>query len=312
VEGYEKLLPGCDPVRSKTLTMIGIAIVFGLAAVFMAQKWLDRQSSRLREAQVAPKPAAATVVVAAAPLRFGTELSTQHLREVAWPEGAIPNGAFTSIKDVVDGKTRRAALVAMEENEPVLKSKITGPGQRASLAAVIDPGMKALTVRVNDVNGVAGFVLPGERVDVLLTRSTDKDEAWADVLLQNVRVLAADQSADERADKPSVVKAVTLEVSTAQAQKLSLASTLGALSLVLRPAGIVDAEATKRIGIADLGSGETKAPLPGLVADAPARAASPTTTVSVARAMKRQEYTVPVQPSEAPNGAPGAKISQSF
>jgi pilus assembly protein CpaB len=293
--------------------MIGLAVVFGLGAVFVAQKWLDRQSNRLRQAQVAPaQVATATIVVAKARLRFGTELSTQHLREVPWPAGAIPSGAFSSINEILDGKTRRAALVAMEENEPLLASKITGPGQRASLAALIDPGMKALTVRVNDVNGVAGFVLPGERVDVLLTRNPDKEAGWADVLLQNVKVLAADQSADDRTDKPSVVKAVTLEVSTGQAQKLSLASTMGALSLVLRPAGIVDIEATRRVGIADLGREDEK-PLPAVVAEIPARSATPvTTTVSVARALKRQEYTVPVQASEPSTAAPGAKLSQSF
>jgi pilus assembly protein CpaB len=317
VEGYEKHLPGCDPVRSKTLTMIGIAIVFGLAAVFMAQKWLDRQSSRLRQAQVVPAPVSvATIVVAAAPLRFGTEISPQHLREVPWPQGAIPKGAFSSVKEILDGQTRRTALIAMEENEPLLKSKITGPGQRASLAAVIDPGMKALTVRVNDVNGVAGFVLPGERVDVLLTRNLDKEDSWADVLLQNVKVLAADQSADDRTDKPSVVKAVTLEVSTGQAQRLALASTLGALSLVLRPAGVVDLELTRRINVADLTHDEPKAPPAALATAPPSGVISPrTTTVSVARAMKRQEYSVPVQASDAPNGPdarPAARVTQSF
>ena len=300
-------------MRSKTLVMIGIAIVFGLAAVFIAQRWLDRQSDRLRQAHVAPAPVStATIVVVAAPLRFGTELSTQHLREVPWPQGAVPKGAFASIKEILDGKTRRTALVAMEENEPILKSKITGPGQRASLAAVIDPGMKALTVRVNDVNGVAGFVLPGERVDILLTRNGERNEAWADVLLQNVKVLAADQSADERSEKPAVSKAVTVEVSTSQAQKLSLASTLGTLSLALRAAGVVDMEATKRIHISDLGRDEPKAPV---AADAPVPVAEAprTTTVSVARAMKRQEYSVPVQLPEAPVALPApAKLSQSF
>ena len=313
MEVCEKLSAGCDPVR-KTFMMIGIALVFGLGAVFVAQKWLDRQSNRLRQAQVAPAPVAtATIVVAAAPLRFGTELSTQHLREVAWPAGAMPKGAFSSIKDILDGKTRRVALVAMEESEPLLKSKITGPGQRASLAAVIDPGMKALTVRVNDVNGVAGFVLPGEHVDVLLTRNLDKEDAWADVLLQNIKVLAADQSADDRTDKPSVVKAVTLEVSTAQAQKLTLASTVGTLSLILRPAGVVDLEAAHRIGIGDLARDEPKTPV------APVTAASPTavvpartTTVSVARALKRQEYSVPVQMPDATNAPGPAKVSQAF
>jgi pilus assembly protein CpaB len=299
-------------VRSKTLIMIGIAVVFGLAGVLIAQKWLDRQSSRLREAQTAPKPAAAKVVVVAAPLRFGTELSPQHLREVAWPEGAVPKGAFGSIKEMLDGP-KRVALMAMEEGEPVLKTKITGPGQRASLAAVIDPGMKALTVRVNDVNGVAGFVLPGERVDILLTRHADKEESFADVLLQNVKVLAADQSADERSEKPSVVKAVTLEVSTAQAQKLTLASTVGSLSLALRAAGMTEVEATQRVSLADLAQADAKAPPAPVVAEAPVAATRSTTTVSVARAMRRQEYSVPVQPhAPAAEASTTAKVSQAF
>jgi pilus assembly protein CpaB len=295
--------------------MIGIAIVFGLAAVFIAQKWLDRQSDRLRQAHVAPAAiSTATIVVVAAPLRFGTELSTQHLREIPWPQSAVPKGAFSSIKEILDGKTKRAALVAMDENEPILKSKITGPGQRASLAAVIDPGMKALTVRVNDVNGVAGFVLPGERVDILLTRNGDKQEAWTDVLLQNIKVLAVDQSADERAEKPAVSKAVTLEVLTSQAQKLSLASTLGTLSLALRAAGVVAVEATHRVSIADLASDEPRGvPVAADVPSAPmADARRTTTTVSVARAMKRQEYSVPVHMPEAPAAIPAAKVSHNF
>jgi pilus assembly protein CpaB len=298
--------------------MIGIAIVFGLAGVLMAQKWLDRQSTRLREAQVAPKPVStATIVVVASPLRFGTELSPQHLREVPWPEGAIPKGSFSSVKEILDG-TKRAALVAMEENEPVLKAKITGPGQRASLAAIIDPGMKALTVRVNDVNGVAGFVLPGERVDILLTRNLDKNDSWADVLLQNIKVLAADQSADERSDKPSVVKAVTLEVSTAQAQKLTLASTVGSLSLALRAAGMAEVEATRRVSLSDLAREDAREELTPAAAPVTAQQPVPvsdarrTTTVSVARAMKRQEYSVPMQTRETPGAGTTAKVTQNF
>ena len=103
-------------------------------------------------------------------------------------------------------------LTAIEANEPILASKITGAGQRATLSAVLQDGMKAVTIRVNDVEGVAGFVLPGDRVDVVLTRQQDKLVAAADVVLQNVRVLAVDQVADERAEKPSIAKAVTLEV----------------------------------------------------------------------------------------------------
>jgi len=133
--------------------------------------------------------------------------------------------SFVEVEEAgADGKNRRVALSAMEENEPVLAAKVTGPGGRASLAAVLGEGMKAATVRVNDVLGVGGFIFPGERVDVIVTRVLDKGEAFSDVIAQNVRVLAVDQTADERSDKPAVVKAVTLEVTTAQAQKVTLAT----------------------------------------------------------------------------------------
>jgi pilus assembly protein CpaB len=285
-------------VRSKTIMMIVMAVVFGTMALFAGQKWLDRQSNRLREVQVVAKPAAPaqTVVVAALPLRFGTELTRQHLREVAWPEGAAPKGAFAKVDEVLDGKTRRVALVALEENEPLLKAKVTGPGQRGSLSALIQDGMRAVTVRVNDVNGVAGFVLPGERVDVVLTRTVERGDAYAEILLQGLRVLAADQSADERADKPSLVKAVTLEVTSEDAQRLTLAGTVGQLSLTLRSAGSEQVEATRRIRVEDLGR-PAAAPVPALSAAAfvaleePARPMM--TAVGVTRGMKRQEYTVP-------------------
>src|SRR5829696_5837825 len=185
--------------------MILLAVVFGAMAIFAGQRYLDRQSSRFREVQLVPKAAPTqTIVVAALPLKFGVEVTRQHLREIAWPEGSVPRGAFAKIDELLDGKTRRVALAALEENEPVLKAKVTGPGQRGSLAAVIQQGMKAVTVRVNDINGVAGFVLPGERVDVLLVRNLERSGAYSDVLLQNVKVLAVDQLADESSDKPAL------------------------------------------------------------------------------------------------------------
>lgn len=288
-------------MRSKTIMMILMAVVFGTAAIFAGQKWLDRQSSRLQAMQPVARPAATQkVVVAAVPLRFGSEIGREHLREIEWPQGALPRGAFGSVAEILDGATRRVALAAMEENEPILKAKITGPGQRASLASVIQEGMKAVTVRVNDVAGVAGFVLPGERVDMLLTRSVDREEAYADVILQNVKVLAIDQSADERADKPSIVKAVTLEVTTAQAQKLTLAASVGTLSLALRAAGIVEMEATQRIAVGDLSrpTGTPVVPLPD-ASFASMGEAGRSVSVGVTRGLKRQEYSVPTMGHEA-------------
>jgi pilus assembly protein CpaB len=259
--------------------MIGFAVVFGLLAVFVAQAWLNRQAElRMRNIDTKPQVVAArTVVVASAPLRFGAQLSAQNLREVAWPEAAIPAGTFPSINDAMSGG-KRIVLAAIEPNEPILRSKVTGPGQRATLSAVIQPGMKAVTVRVNDVEGVGGFVLPGDHVDVLMTRQPGNN----DVVLQNAKVLAVDQLADDSADKPSVVKAVTLEVDTVSAQKLSLAASLGSLTLALRKAGEAEVEGTRRVTVSDLGN-----------PDVPRGEPKRFSTVVVTRAAQRQEYNVP-------------------
>jgi pilus assembly protein CpaB len=243
-------------VRTSTIVMIGFAVLFGVLAVFLAQSWLTNQAEmRLKslEAQNQRKPIdTQTIVVASKALRFGTELGSNSLREMPWPDDSVPAGAFNKISDIVAGNARRVVLTPIEANEPILASKITGPGQRATLSATISEGMRAITIRVNDVEGVAGFVLPGDRVDVALTRQADKNAAATDVVLQNTRVLAIDQTADERNDKPSVARAVTLEVDTPSAQKLALAASVGTLSLMLRKAGEAVNETTRRITLSDL------------------------------------------------------------
>lgn len=275
-------------MRASTIVMIAFAVVFGLLAVFVAQSWLNNQAAmRMKSIDAQQQPTRTrTIVLASKPLRFGNELSKQTLREVAWPEEALPAGSFSTVAELI-GSGRRVVLTAIEQNEPVLNSKITGPGQRATLSAVIRDGFRAVTVRVNDVEGVGGFVLPGDRVDVMLTRQIDKMSASTDVVLQNTRVLAIDQIADERSDKPAVVKAVTLEVDTIGAQKISLAASIGTLSLSLRKAGEADAGYTRRISISDL------------TASAPAAVERKTngsaTTVEVVRSGARQQYSVPLE-----------------
>jgi pilus assembly protein CpaB len=265
--------------------MIGFAVVFGLLAVFIAQAWLSNQANmQAKNFEANKKPVATqTVVVAKQALRFGTELNASMLQEVPWPADARPNGAFTKINDIISGG-RRVVLAAIEANEPVLPLKITGPGQRATLSALVKPGMKAVTIRVNDVEGVGGFVLPGDHVDVVLTRQIEKGSATTEIVLQNTRVLAVDQTADDRASKASVAKSVTLEVSTVEAQKVWLASSVGSLSLLLRKAGETAEMKTRKITLKDLGSNETVA-----------KGRSPTATVVVTRASSKQEYTVPVE-----------------
>jgi pilus assembly protein CpaB len=268
--------------------MIAFAVMFGLLAVFVAQSWLNSQAElRMRSLEANRKPATTrTIVVAAKPLRFGNELTSAQLREIAWPDAALPDGSFSKIADVLS-EGRRVALTAIEPNEPVLQNKITGPGQRATLSAMLRDGLKAVTVRVNDVDGVGGFVLPGDHVDIALTRQVDKNNASNEVVLQNVRVLAIDQLADERMEKPAVVKAVTLEVDGVGAQKLSLAASVGSLSLMLRKAGETNAEYARRITLSDLGTPGTPT--------ARRKGAVGMTTVAVTRASTRQEYSVPVE-----------------
>ena len=275
-------------MRASTIVMVAAAVVFGVLAVFVAQSWLNRQAElHARNFEAQKKPVATnTIVVAKSPLRFGTPLTPQVLREVVWPDGAIPAGAFATIESMLaDGK--RVVLASIEPNEPVLGNKLTGPGQKATLSAVIQDGMKAVTVRVNDVEGVAGFVLPGDRVDVLVTRQQDKGANSNDVVLQNVKVLAVDQIADERMDKPTLVKAVTLEVDTVAAQKLALAASVGNLALVLRKAGDSKEESSRRITLIDIGTG----------GKGTATQSRTQTTVMVIRAAKKEEYSVPVEAS---------------
>jgi pilus assembly protein CpaB len=262
--------------------MIGFAVVFGLLAVFIAHVWLNNQASMRAKVEPAKGVASQTIVVAKQPLRFGAELTTSMLQEVSWPSDALPNGAFAKIHDIMAGG-RRVVLAAIEPNEPVLALKITGPGQRATLSALVRPGMKAVTIRVNDVEGVGGFVLPGDHVDIVLTRQIDKGSATTQVVLQNTRVLAIDQIADERAQKATVAKSVTLEVDTVDAQKLWLASSVGSLSLLLRKAGETAEIRTRKVTLEDLANNEP-------VADK-----GKTTTVVVTRAAAKQEYTVPAE-----------------
>jgi pilus assembly protein CpaB len=271
-------------VRASTIVMIGFAVLFGLLAVFLAQTWLNNQAdARLRSLEAQKRPMATqTIVVAGKPLRFGNELTAQALQEIPWSENALPAGAFSKIGDLLAGG-KRVVLAAIEVNEPILSVKITGPGQRATLSALLHEGMKAVAIRVNDVEGVAGFVLPGDRVDIGLTRLDGKGGATMDVVLQNAQVLAIDQVADERTAAPSVAKSVTLEVDTVAAQKLSLAASLGTLSLQLRKAGDTASSKTLQVSIKDLFN--------EIVSDMGHRS---TTVVTVKRGAQKEDYSVPI------------------
>ena len=276
-----------------TLLVLLAAILAGAFAVISAKSIISRRAAAPHETKI---------VVAAGSLPYGTEITSGNVIEVPWSTSILPDGAFHSTADLLkDGK--RIVLSKFEANEPILSSRLTGAGQRASLATLIAPGMRAVTVRVDDVRGVAGFVLPGDRVDVLLSRldSGDKADSYADVLLQNVKVLAVDQLASESQDKPTVAKAVTVEVTTEQAEKLVLASGVGSLSLVLRQPGAVGSDPTRRIGLSDLGASENANAAKKAPQTVPAPATSvmeqpSTSTVTIIRRTKSHDYSVYSEP----------------
>jgi pilus assembly protein CpaB len=269
--------------RGNALILV-FAVLMGLGAAYLAREWIGRQV-------VAAPVAGSTILVAAAKVGFGTELTRDNVVEMPWAAAKIPDGAFAS-KDNLFKDGRRVVLTPMEHSELILASKITGPGQRASLSALLQEGNKAVTVRVDDVRGVAGFVLPGDRVDVVLiraeARTNGQTENSSEVLIQHVKVLAVDQLANERQEAVTVVKAVTLEVTTEQAQKILLATNVGRLSLILRQAGESQPEAARRITDVDLGwvaPTVTRAPAAAPVPVEPA-------TLDIVRGTKRESYTV--------------------
>ncbi|WP_137700744.1 Flp pilus assembly protein CpaB [Marimonas lutisalis] len=246
-------------MRFSMILSLVVAVILAGLAVYGTQDWLAEQrqvlSTQVSETTTSDKEVEKpTLVVAAEGLTFGERLTPVKLREIEWAGAIRPEGSFEKISDLVVDDTEenaRFALANMATGEPILASRITLPGVRAKLSTQLTPGMKAISIRVNDVLGVAGFVLPGDRVDVLLTRG-GRENSYVDVLLQGVKVLAIDQIADDRKDKPSVVRTVTFEVNTQEAQKLVLAANVGTLSLALRNVASTDVDPMERVTLNDL------------------------------------------------------------
>jgi pilus assembly protein CpaB len=279
-------------MRGPAVVMVGIAVVVGSVTVIGGRYYMERSGTRAPAPVAAPVPqiATSTVVVASVPLRFGMELSSNQLKEVTWPADSVPQGSVKSVAELLKGPEKRVVIAPMDANEPVLAGKVTGPGERATLSAVLAPGMTAVSIPLSETQGIAGLVLPGDHVNVVLTASADgerrqdKTSNYADVVLQNVRVVAVDQVIDQRTEKPVAIRSATLEVSAHDAKRLALAGTVGSLSLMLRKAGEKSAGAIGRVSAKDL--------LSEAEADTTASHGRRTTTVKVTRDGKTEDYTV--------------------
>lgn len=254
-------------MQQRNWILLAIAVAFGLFAVLIANAWFSGKEQQ--QEQTAQRQEMTRIVVASAPLEFGSRLSDQNVRLQDWPANAVPQGAFRSLPDAL--KNDRVALRAMVQGEPVLASNVSGIDGRATLAALLPAGMRAVSVPVNDVRGVSGFVLPGTLVDVLLTRkipgegSTNEDMR-SDVILENVQVLAIDQVADDKQADPKVARTATLAVSLFDAQRLAVAEKIGTLSLALRriedSAGAAPVASAQRL-VTNRDLGATRLVIPG-------------------------------------------------
>jgi pilus assembly protein CpaB len=277
-------------MRRLGLIVLAVAILLGGGAIFGL---LNMQKGR------GDGPSAG-VIVAARSIELGQALTPDMLRTQPWPADAVPEGAFTQISELTGGDTR-VALRSIAPNEPILASRVSGAGGRATLSATIAEGHRAVAIRVNDVVGVAGFVLPGDFVDVLLTRpegqSNRTENMRTDLLISGVRVLAIDQIATESRNDPQVARAVTIEVTPEDGQKVALAGEIGTLSLALRRADeIRDANAPARptIRTQDLRAEvEAQAQRPAPVRQARRRTAAPTgPTIEIIRGFTTNRVTV--------------------
>jgi len=193
------------------------------------------------------------VLVAKEPLAYRAQITKDKLQWVEWPKNAVPEGAFTSVEQLLGTQQELKRMVkgAIEKGEPILVSKITKPGETLGLPQVVKEGMRAVSISIDAVSGVAGFVSAGDRVDINLIR-TQNGDLTSKVILQNVLVLAVDQRTDTTANGPKVGSTVTVEVDTRQAQLLALARASGTLSLILRGLDGSDSVDTSAVSVTEL------------------------------------------------------------
>jgi pilus assembly protein CpaB len=182
------------------------------------------------------------VYVAQNPIGPGEVIIENNVKLVEWPKDYVPVGSFRNFKNLKD----RVVKDKIYPNEPILEIDLAPKGSKAGLESLIEVGKRAITVRVNDVVGVAGFALPGSYVDIIANIKSDKKRV-SKVVLSYVKVLAVAQATNVEANKPKVVKAVTLELSPSEAEKLDLARSIGSLSLALR--NKLDATVEKSEGV---------------------------------------------------------------
>ncbi len=280
--------------RMRILIVLVIAVLAGGGLAAGTYRYL--QNMPVKEVSMPTKP----VVVANSDLALGTELKRDDLTVLQWPAGAVPEGSFSDVQSLVG----RGLIVSVVRHEPILPGKLASKEAGAGLPPIIPPGKRALSVKVNEVIGVAGYVLPGTHVDVVATASpTNKQEdTTTKVVLSNVEVLTAGTRIEQKGEdaKPVQVTVVTLLVTPEESERLSLASTEGKIQLALR--NPLDGESPLTPGIRTSALVGNAAPRAAMTmrrpsaaapaAQAPAPPPPPSPTIEIIRGDKRSQVTV--------------------
>jgi pilus assembly protein CpaB len=287
-------------MRNRIFAVLALAVLAGGGLAYGTYNAINGQPVKTVTAPTQP------VVVAAADLPLGAELKKEDLTVVNFPVGAAPEGAFAKPADIYG----RGLIVSLVKNEVVLNAKLASKEAGSGLPPVIPDGMRAVSVRVNEVIGVAGYVLPGTRVDVVATANptSQPQDATSKVILSNVQVLTAGtrMEQDQEKGKPMSVTVVTLLVYPEQSERLALASTEGKIQLALRNPldtsapetpgikqagllGVVKAAPSRGVAVKQLSSNSRKTPGP-VTQDAPT--AAPLPTVEMIRGDKRSSEVI--------------------
>lgn len=266
--------------NTKGFTMLIIATFAAVMAVVMASKWLTQRANNVNK-----------IAVVAREINLGQKLNPEMLKLVDWPANSIPPDSFKDIAEL----NGRVTKVSLQVGEPIMASKLAPVGTQGGLSAVIAEGKRAITVRVNDVVGVAGFALPGNFVDIIVNTQKDvgsndnrQSQDISKIVLEHILVLAVAQEVGRDETKPKVVNAVTLEVTPQQAEMIDLARSVGDLSLVLR--NQADPENSETIGVTKNSLLDIQAePAPPI-----ATASTPQKPVQMARKIKPAPKQIPV------------------
>lgn len=194
-----------------------------------------------------------SVVVTVENIRSGEKIERKHLRVVPWYNNSVPEGSFSRIEDIPWSENGPFALSPIRKDNLVIANQLSRPDQKPTLSGLLSPGMVATTIQVNTISGVAGFVLPEERVDVILNRAVSGKRS-AEVIIENLRVLAVDNTVDQQSGKAVPAKSVTFEIRREDAQRLTLAASLGDITLALRSSASAAYSQTSRISESDIGA----------------------------------------------------------